>query len=94
MLRTLARTCLAAVLAGAGPALAAAPAQAAPPPLKYKNCAALNKDYKHGVGRKGAKDHVSGSTKPVTDFRVDSVVYTANKAKLDRDKDGIACEKR
>ncbi len=58
----------------------------------YKNCAALNKVYPHGVGRKGAKDHVSGHTRKVTTFKVSTAVYNANTAR-DRDKDGIACEK-
>ncbi|HET6484425.1 MAG TPA: excalibur calcium-binding domain-containing protein [Actinoplanes sp.] len=72
-----------------------APAQATPPKVKkYSNCAALNKVFKHGVGRNGAKDKVSGKTKPVTNFSVYTKMYDANKAKLDRDKDGIACEKR
>jgi len=60
---------------------------------KYPNCAALNKVYKHGVARKGAKDKVRGSTKPVTNFTVNTAVYNANKS-MDRDKDGVACEKR
>ncbi|MEU4428825.1 excalibur calcium-binding domain-containing protein [Actinoplanes sp. NPDC024001] len=59
----------------------------------YKNCTALNKVYKHGVGKKGAKDKVSGKSKPVTNFKVSNALYKANK-KSDRDKDGIACEKR
>lgn len=59
----------------------------------YKNCTALNKVYPHGVGRKGAKDHVSGTSKRVTNFKVSTAIYNANK-KSDRDKDGIACEKR
>ncbi len=57
----------------------------------YANCAALNVDYPHGVGRTGAVDHVSGSAKPVTTFTVDDAVYNANTAR-DGDKDGIACE--
>jgi hypothetical protein len=56
----------------------------------YKNCTALNKVYKHGVGKKGAKDKTSG--KPDTTFKVSASLYNANK-KLDRDKDGIACER-
>lgn len=60
---------------------------------KFKNCTELNKTYKHGVAKKGAKDKVSGKAKPVTTFTVNNNVYTANKG-LDRDKDGIACEKR
>jgi excalibur calcium-binding domain-containing protein len=66
-----------------------APAQASA--KTYKNCTALNKVYKHGVGRPGAKDHTSG--KPVTNFKVSKSIYDKNK-KSDRDKDGIACEKR
>ncbi len=60
---------------------------------KYKNCTQLNAKYQHGVGKKGAKDSVRGSSKKVTNFRVDNALYAANKAS-DRDKDGIACEKR
>jgi hypothetical protein len=35
---------------------------------------------------------VSGSSKPVTDFYVDTALYDANKSH-DGDGDGIACEK-
>jgi hypothetical protein len=59
----------------------------------FKNCTALNKKYPHGVGKPGAHDKVRGSTKPVTNFKVSASLYQANK-KSDRDKDGIACEKR
>ncbi|HUR75691.1 MAG TPA: excalibur calcium-binding domain-containing protein [Sporichthya sp.] len=62
-------------------------------PKQYKNCAALNKDYPHGVGRKNAVDHVSGSSRPVTNFHKNNALYAANK-KSDRDGDKIACEKR
>lgn len=60
---------------------------------KFKNCTALHKKYKHGVGRKGAHDKVRGHTKPVTNFKRDTALYKRNKA-LDRDKDGVACEQR
>lgn len=86
--RTVAITLTAGLLAG----FAALPAQAATKPPVYKNCAALNKVYPHGVGKKGAKDHVSGKAKPVTNFTVNNAVYNAN-TKRDADKDGIACEK-
>jgi len=59
----------------------------------FANCTALNKVYAHGVGKTGARDTVSGSTKPVTTFTVNAAVYTKN-AGSDRDKDGIACEKK
>lgn len=67
------------------------PAEAKARVKTYKNCTALNKDYKHGVGLPGAKDKTSG--KRVTSFTKNKKVYQLNK-KSDRDKDGIACEKR
>ncbi len=92
MIDKLVRSAVAALLVTGGAVAVAAPADAAGA-TTYKNCAALNKKYKHGVGRKGARDKVSGSTKPVTTFTVNTKVYNANKGR-DRDKDGIACEKR
>ncbi|GIF25636.1 hypothetical protein BJ973_003914 [Actinoplanes tereljensis] len=86
MLRTTAAVTVAA-------ALIAAPAQAAlPKPAKYQNCAALNAVYKHGVAKAGAADKVS-SGKPVTTFLVYPDTYAKN-THLDRDKDGVACEKK
>lgn len=73
-----------------GAPLAASALPAAP---TFKNCTELNKKYPHGVGKPGAVDRVSGSTPPVTNFTVSASLYAANK-KSDRDKDGIACEKR
>jgi hypothetical protein len=66
-------------------------------PKHYRNCTALNKDYPHGVGRPGARDKTSGT--PVTNFKVSGSLYNANDGgagehDLDRDNDGIACEKR
>ncbi|BCY08353.1 excalibur calcium-binding domain-containing protein [Actinoplanes sp. L3-i22] len=92
MLDKIARGLLVGALAFAGAtAVTVTPAQAAA--KTYKNCTALNKVYKHGVGKKGAKDKVRGTTKKVTNFKVSNALYQANK-KSDRDKDGIACEKR
>ncbi len=85
----LATTVGAAVLLSTTVFVAASPAEAAN--KTYKNCTALNKDYKHGIGRKGARDKTSG--KPVTNFTRNTKIYNKNK-KSDRDKDGIACEKR
>ena len=62
----------------------------------YTNCAKLQRVYPHGVGKPGAKDKVSGRYRPgrsVTNFKKSTALYNANKDK-DRDKDGIACEKR
>jgi hypothetical protein len=74
-------------------AFAAGTTQAATPSL-YKNCTNLNKRYPHGLGKLGARDKTSGE--PVTNFRHSTRLYriamSYNKG-LDRDKDGIACEK-
>jgi hypothetical protein len=73
--------------------VAAAAAAKAPAAKKYANCTALNRVYPHGVGKSGAVDRVAGKTKPVRNFTKNNAVYAAN-AKSDRDKDGLACEKR
>ena len=59
---------------------------------KYKNCAALNVEYPHGIGLAGAVDKTK-SEPPVTTFTVNAALYKTVRANLDRDKDGIACEK-
>lgn len=56
----------------------------------YKNCTALNKDYKGGVAKSSKIKNKGGKTKYKP--HVSSKLYNANK-KMDRDKDGIACEK-
>jgi streptogramin lyase len=85
---------LPAAAASAAPSVAPAAVAGAPFVTKaFKNCTDLNKKYPHGVGKKGAKDKVSGKTKPVTNFTQNTNLYNENK-KSDRDKDGIACEKR
>lgn len=62
---------------------------------RWKNCTIVNNRLPHGVGRAAAHDRTSGT--PVTNFRHDTAMYkramSANGG-LDRDKDGIACEKR
>jgi hypothetical protein len=59
----------------------------------FANCTAMHHVYKyrHGIGRFGAHDHTTGV--PVTNFYRSTRLYLANR-RLDRDKDGIACEKR
>ena len=69
-----------------------ATAEAAPAKARtFKNCTDMNKVYPHGVGRPGARDKTSGT--PVTNFKRSKALYNAN-TKSDRDRDGIACEKR
>jgi hypothetical protein len=64
-------------------------------PALYKNCTNLNEKYPHGVGNLLARDKTSGE--PVTNFKRSTRLYriamSYNKG-LDRDKDGIACEKK
>jgi hypothetical protein len=69
----------------------APPSVGSVPTKRYRNCKALNRAYPHGVGRPGARDKTSG--RPVTIFRVSRSVYSQN-THLDRDRDGVACEKR
>jgi hypothetical protein len=84
---------VAVVLIGAV-ALAAASTASARIPALYRNCKTLNAKYPHGIGRTHAHDKTSGT--PVTAFvRSDHLYRVAmsyNRG-LDRDKDGIACEK-
>jgi hypothetical protein len=77
----------------ASPAVGAIERLGAIPPL-YKNCTQLNKRYPHGLGRAGARDRTSGT--PVTTFTRSTKLYKVAmsfNSGLDRDKDGIACEK-
>jgi len=60
-------------------------------PSPWNNCTQVHTKYAHGVGRAGARDRVRGSTPPVTTFKRSTRLYNSG---LDRDKDGVACEKR
>jgi hypothetical protein len=55
----------------------------------FANCTAMHKRYPHGVGRRYAHDHTSGT--PVTNFFRNNALYLANSS-MDRDHDRIACE--
>lgn len=61
-------------------------------PSRFASCAAMYRYYPHGVGRPGARDQVRGATRPVTIFSVSVSLYGLNR-RLDRDGDGIACER-
>lgn len=61
----------------------------------HDNCTKLNAKWPHGVGLKTARDRTSGT--PVTTFYRNSDAYRAaegHNGTLDRDNDGVACEKR
>ncbi|MGY2703332.1 excalibur calcium-binding domain-containing protein [Nocardioides sp. HB32] len=60
----------------------------------YSSCDALHRDFKHGVSKskKAAKKQVrDGYGLPAYGKRA-RAVYNTNHSRLDRDKDGIACE--
>lgn len=60
----------------------------------YDNCTNFNNRYPHGVGKRHAHDHTSGT--PVTTFKKSNRIYRKamnHNPDLDRDRDHIACEK-
>ncbi|QRY62824.1 excalibur calcium-binding domain-containing protein [Gordonia sp. PDNC005] len=87
------RICTAAAIALTVVAVAPHPDADAAPAKRYANCSALNKDFRHGVARPGGRDLVKGKSKPARGYAVNRAVYSKN-THLDRDKDGVACEKK
>jgi hypothetical protein len=58
----------------------------------HDNCTNFNRTYAHGVGRVGARDQGGD----VTTFKRSNKIYNTaerHNSDLDRDNDGIACEK-
>ena len=85
---------LVAVVVGLAVLSASASAAREVIPYRWKNCTVVNKRFPHGVGKLRAHDKTTGT--PVTNFRRSTALYlTAMRYNrgLDRDKDGIACEK-
>ena len=65
-------------------------------PTLYKNCTNLHTRYPHGVGKAYARDRTRSGTNPVTTFKRSTRLYRIAiswNRDLDRDRDGIACEK-
>lgn len=85
---------LVAVVAGLVVLAATASAALKAIPARWTNCTIVNKRFPHGVGKLRAHDKTTGT--PVTNFRRSTALYLTamhyNRG-LDRDKDGIACEK-
>jgi hypothetical protein len=85
---------LIAVVAGLVVLAASASAAREAIPARWKNCTIVNKRFPHGVGKLRAHDKTTGT--PVRNFRSSTALYLTamhyNRG-LDRDKDGIACEK-
>jgi hypothetical protein len=90
---------LAVVAAGAiASSVASVPAATGTIPYLWKNCTHVHMKYRHGVGKRYAHDRTSGT--PVTNFyrstRLYNIAMSYNRERgynLDRDRDGIACEK-
>jgi len=62
---------------------------------KFKNCSAVNAKFPGGVANKSSaqnKNKKGELVQSTQSFVVDKKIYNANKG-LDRDKDGIICEK-
>ncbi|WP_432354294.1 excalibur calcium-binding domain-containing protein [Sporosarcina sp. A2] len=78
----------ATVLALGVSAIPAQPADAAP--AKFANCKMLNQTYKGGVAVNAKVRNKGGKTRFAP--TVNAAVYNTHKG-LDRDKDGIACER-
>lgn len=103
--KRLASSLLTAGLLLAGVAGTATPAGAAVHARSYPNCKALNRVYPHGVGLPHARDKTRSGSPRVTNFTRSAKLYHLNDGTadhvrsrgehdLDRDNDGIACEKR
>ena len=63
----------------------------------WNNCTSVHTRYRHGVGRLNARDRTRSGTPGVTTFKRSTRLYnTAMRYNrdLDRDRDGVACEKR
>lgn len=82
MRNSIAAAVLASLLVVSGPM----PAEAA----KFKNCTAVNKVHKGGVAKSADTVNSGGKTKNLP--TIDAKLYKTLKS-MDRDKDGIACEK-
>jgi hypothetical protein len=96
IIRTLGIAAATAVLATSVVVGGTSTAQAAP--KSYANCTAVHKVYSGGIAKKSVKKNkvVSGGKATYRALKgtvkKDDALYKAN-TKLDRDKDGIACEK-
>lgn len=62
-------------------------------PAKFRNCTNLHRVWPHGVGKRHAHDHTTGT--PVRNFKRSNKIYKRAmrfNSDLDRDRDKIACE--
>jgi hypothetical protein len=93
-LRRLGGTAVALLLGSAGILATAPGASAEPHPSRaFSSCAGVNAEYPGGVARtQAAADRVvrQGHLRPI----VCPTAYAENRARLDRDRDGVVCERR
>jgi hypothetical protein len=83
-------TATTAVIALVAATLIGSPAEAAT--TAFANCTALHKVYKYGVATSSyAAAHAKPAKTKIKAPKVSSSLYSKNK-KMDRDKDGVACE--
>lgn len=88
MMKKIGAVLTATVLAFGVATIPAQPADAAP--AKFGNCKMLNQTYKGGVAMNAKVRNKGGKTKYAP--TVNAAIYNAH-TKMDRDKDGIACER-
>jgi hypothetical protein len=91
LLKFLARSCATVTIALLGSTLTGMPAAHAA--SWTDNCTQLHKRFTHGVSKRGAHDHTTGT--PVTNFQRSDRLYRIamnRNSDLDRDRDRIACE--
>jgi cytochrome c2 len=92
------RLLAAAAIAVAAVTTVTVPADAATTVKHFSSCAAVHKIYSGGIAKKGVTKNTVHSHGKVTHRKLkgsvkhSTALYKANK-KLDRDKDGVACEK-
>ena len=91
------KNCVRALVAAGAIAMGVTPVPAATNGAAslWKNCTSVHTRYPHGVGKLRAHDSTSGT--PVTTFKRSTPLYNiamSSNRDLDRDHDGIACEKR
>jgi Excalibur calcium-binding domain len=76
-----------ALAIGLGAALVAVPSEAQAAPARYRSCAALAEVHPGGVAKSRAADARTPGVQVVS-----RALYRANRS-LDRDRDGVACER-
>jgi hypothetical protein len=97
-MRACSRLLVVVAIAIAAATTSAAPAEAAATVQHYANCTAVHHAYTGGIAKQGVTTNTVRSHGSVTHRALkgrvlhSTAMYAANR-KLDRDKDGIACEK-